>query len=287
MTQLQFDSVTLMALTADPLALAAWVAARCLDGRPVARPELTAMLGATDAKLTAALKRLRAAGLLTWIRNIDGGTVLTALDIDHADAGACARGIPFPIPNSCTDESPLGTRAVQTQQCAKQVQIPGFTHIGDTTGLLGDTTGQERRSAVSKAKDASTFADAQVLARAGFTEPPPVPPRPPRNTTRKRNTTHGVGEVPAHADDPAVLAARAAAARLAKAEWERRTVKPLAGNWVAFARQIQRQLEAGATEGDLARLLPTMESFSDASFDVARAKARRAAPPEPTAVVYL
>lgn len=58
---------------------------------------------------------------------------------------------------------------------------------------------------------------------------------------------------------------------LARAEWERRTVKPVIG-FVAFRARIDDALAAGHAPADVARVLPTMANFSRNAFDYALGK---------------
>jgi len=65
--------------------------------------------------------------------------------------------------------------------------------------------------------------------------------------------------------------------RLARAEWERLPTKPVAG-FLALRARIEEALDAGYSEGELARALPTIKAFTRNGFDLALRQTRAAQP---------
>lgn len=65
--------------------------------------------------------------------------------------------------------------------------------------------------------------------------------------------------------------------RLARAEWERLPTKPVAG-FLALRARIEEALDAGYSEGELSRALPTIKAFTRNGFDLALRQTRAAQP---------
>jgi len=87
-----------------------------------------------------------------------------------------------------------------------------------------------------------------------------------KRKTRSIPSLPGIPLAAAAADGPAPDPITALADSIARDEWERRKVKPVAG-FMAMRARIIECLDAGHTEEELRRVLPTMKVFSQNAFD--------------------